>query len=152
MYNKSFHAISNYTDKYHHWYTLQNTVSTTRWFSRPQMVTHPSTNQAQCWLTTFLAANAMHPSSNRLSPLLGIYRSSKYRSQCANHYTTPPLVCVDRHIKDCEYKNSIMQTRHSSQGHITDKILTVLVLRMHNGIHGFNSQSFTTILLIFDLG
>jgi len=30
-----------------------------RWFTRPQAVTHPSTNRAQCRLTTVIEANAL---------------------------------------------------------------------------------------------
>jgi len=30
-----------------------------RWFTRPQAVTHPSTNRAQCRLTTLIEANAL---------------------------------------------------------------------------------------------
>ena len=30
-----------------------------RWFTRPQTVTHPSTNRAQCRLTTLIEANAL---------------------------------------------------------------------------------------------
>jgi len=30
-----------------------------RWFTCPQAVTHPSTNRAQCWLTTLIESNAL---------------------------------------------------------------------------------------------
>jgi len=32
---------------------------TSRWFTRPQAVTHPSTNRAQCRLTTLIEANEL---------------------------------------------------------------------------------------------
>jgi len=45
-----------------------------RWFTRPQAVTHPSTNRAQCRLTTLIEANALTTTLRR-HPWIG--RSQK---------------------------------------------------------------------------
>jgi len=44
-----------------------------RWFTRPQTVTHPSTNRAQCRLTTLIEANVLTSTLGRLPVYTAIW-------------------------------------------------------------------------------
>jgi len=48
-----------YTGRMEGWVDLLVTCYIRKWFTRPQTVTHPSTNRAQCRLTTLIEANAL---------------------------------------------------------------------------------------------
>jgi len=75
-------------------------VTIPRWFTRSQAVSHPSTNRAQCRLTTLIEANALtttlrrHPSpSDRvcsvyaLASIFSLYESFRRRPILQYYYT-----------------------------------------------------------------
>ena len=56
-----------------------------RWFTRPQAVTHPSTNRAQCRLTTLIEANPLTTTLHRhllLSVCLSVCLCSPLITEC----------------------------------------------------------------------